>query len=441
MIKKLISITISIFCLFQGQAETKVMTLHDCMVYAISNSTKIRIQNAEINDCRLEKRDAILSAFTPMISADTYAYYNFGRSIDPQTNTYFTQTSFHNNYSVSAGLTIFDGFQAVNNIIISKTGLLISKSREKQAEADICLAVMEAYYNVVYSKRLIDVYLMQVEDAEKALSVAERREELGQVGHADVIQLEADLTDRQYDLINAENRWADQLLILTSLMFWPVDEELKIDTELPMWNEETFSENEVVDYALKNNSAIQEATWTRENAKRELHVAKWQLLPSIKFYAGWSTTYYTYTGANTPSFGNQFRNNGGEYIEFAVTVPIYNHLKGFSNIGKKRNSLLKATAELEQKQRDVEVEVRRAMQDRDGASAAYRQALKKSWVQEEAYILNKKKLEQGLISPLEFQMANNNYLKAKADEMNSLFNFQIKQAIVKYYNGVDYINQ
>lgn len=46
-----------------------------------------------------------------------------------------------------------------------------------------------------------------------------------------------------------------------------------------------------------------------------------------------------------------------------------------------------------------------------------------------------------LVSPLEFQTAGNNYLKAKADEMNSLFNYLIKQAVVKYYNGIEYINQ
>lgn len=96
-------------------------------------------------DARIDRRDAALALFTPQISAQTYAYYNFGRSIDPQTNTYFNTTSFHNNYGVSLGYELFDGFRAVNNYRISKTGLLIAGSMEKQAEADICLAVMESF--------------------------------------------------------------------------------------------------------------------------------------------------------------------------------------------------------------------------------------------------------------------------------------------------------
>ena len=424
------------------------LTLQDCMRYAISNSTKVRIQQAAIGDAQIDRRDAALKLFTPQINAQTYAYYNFGRSIDPQTNTYFNTTSFHNNYGVSAGYDLFDGFQAVNNYRISKTGMLIADSQEKQVEADICLAVMEAYYNVVYYKRLCDVYEEQVATAEQALAKARRQEELGQKGHADVIQMEADLADRSYELINTRNMYEQQRMTLADLMFWPMNEELNISTSsvIPSTSSVIPSEVEespesVVNFALEQNPGVQIASWQQLNAKRQLNTAKWQLLPSIGLYAGWSTSYYTYQGSETATFADQFRNNGGEYVEVSLQIPIWNRLSKHSAISRRQHALDKATAELDQKRRDVESEVRRAIQDRDGAATAYRQAQRKAEVQSEAYTLNLKKLEQGLISPLEFQTANNNYLKAQADEMNSLFKYLIKQAVVKYYNGIDYVNQ
>ena len=437
--------------IISAKAQT-VMSLHDCMAYAISNSTKIRIQEAEIGDARIARRDAALKLFTPQINAQTYAYYNFGRSIDPQTNTYFNTTSFHNNYGVTAGYDLFNGFQAVNNYKISKTGMLIADSQEKQVEVDICLAVMEAYYNVVYYKRLCDVYEEQVATAESALAKARRQEELGQKGHADVIQMEADLADRQYDLTNTYNMYRDQKMTLADLMFWPLDEELNIDTGMPGQAGHDGagvtpdliggpSNDSVIDFALDHNPGIQIASWKQLNAKRELNTAKWQLLPTIGLYAGWSTSYYTYQGSQTNPFWHQFRNNGGEYVEVTLSIPIWNRLNKYSTISRKKHALEKATAEYDQKRRDVESEVRRAIQDRDGAATAYLQAQRKAEVQEEAYTLNLKKLEQGLISPLEFQTANNNYLKAQADEMNSLFKYLIKAAVVRYYNGTEYINQ
>ena len=434
-----------------ASAQT-AMSLKECMEYAISNSTKIRIQQAAVGDAQIARRDAALALFTPQITAQTYAYYNFGRSIDPQTNTYFNTTSFHNNYGVSAGFELFDGFKAVNNYKISKTGMLIADSQEKQVEADICLAVMEAYYNVVYYKRLCDVYEEQLAVAEQALAKARRQEELGQKGHADVIQMEADLADRQYELTNTRNMHDNQKMTLEDLMFWPLDEELAIVTDYRSFagaqddnnvilREPEATEESIVAFALDHNPAVQIASWQAQNAKRELNTAKWQLLPSLGLYAGWNTSYYSYQGASTAPFWEQFRNNGGEYIQLSVSIPIWNRMSRQGAISRKRNALNKATAELDQKRRDVASEVRRAIQDRDGSALAYEQAQHRAEVQAEAYTLNLKKLEQGLISPLEFQTANNNYLKAQADEMNSLFKYLIKQAVVRYYNGVEYINQ
>ena len=422
------------------------MTLHDCMAYAVSNSTKMRIQEADSRDARLARRTSLLTLLTPQVSASSSAYSTFGRNIDPQTNTYFNETTFYNNYGADASIYLFNGFEAVNNYRISRTGVLIAGSQEKQTEADICLAVMQAYYNVLYYKRLAEVQAEQVTAAEQALAKARKQEEIGQKGHADVVQMEAELADRQYDRINTLNEYEQQKLTLADLMFWPADEELEIATPGAEGNEvpALLGENEesVVEFALLHNPAVKIADWKAQNAKLEFNTAKGQLLPNLRLYAGWSTSYYTYVGQQTmPPFWNQISGNSGEYIQLSLNIPIWNRLSGQAKVSQKRNAYRRASAELDQKRREVETEVRKAVQDRDGSAAAWMQAQKKAEVQTEAYHLNLKKLEQGLISPLEFQTANNNYLKAQADEMSSQFKYLIKQAVVKYYNGVDYLDQ
>ena len=430
-------------CCAQDDRTGGPMTLHDCMEYAISHSTKMRIANVAKDDARIARRDAALALFTPQINANTYAYYNFGRSIDPQTNTYFKTTSFHNSYSVSAGYDLFDGFQTVNNYRISKTGILIAASEEKQAEADICLAVMEAYYNVVYYKRLTQVYEQQVETAEKTHEQARRQEEMGRKSHADVIQTEADLADRRYELTNMQNAYRAQYLTLTDLMFWQQENELLLDTSL-LYRAELSAINHqqpAITYALEHNPAVQIAKWRQTNARRELQTAKWQTLPTLGLYAGWNTSYYQYKGATTMSFADQFRNNGGEYVQLSLSLPLWDRLARGSRISRKKHALEKANAELDAKQREVETEVRRAIQDRDGNIEAYLAARQKVRLRTEAYRLNQKQLEQGLISPIEFRTAENDYLRALSDEMKSLFQLLIKQAVVEYYSGIEYINQ
>lgn len=424
------------------------MSLRDCMTYAVSNSTKMRIQEADSRDARLERRTRILELLTPQISANSNIYYSFGRNIDPQTNTYTGTTTFYNNYGADANIYLFNGFEAVNNYRISRTGVLIAGSQEKQTEADICLAVMQAYYNVLYYKRLAEVQEEQVAAAEQALAKARKQEEIGQKGHADVVQMEAELADRQYDRINTLNEYEQQKLTLADLMFWPADEELVLAEFGAAGSDEGpallgDSEESVVEFALLNNPAVKIADWKAQNAKLEFNTAKGQLLPSLRLSGGISTTYYSYLGQDTtmPPFWGMFNANLGEYVQLSLSIPIWGRLNRQATVSKKRNAYKRATAELDQKRREVETEVRKAIQDRDGSAAAWLQAQRKAEVQTEAYHLNLKKLEQGLISPLEFQTANNNYLRAQADEMSSQFKYLIKQAVVKYYNGVDYLDQ
>ena len=450
--KKMIAIMIAALVAVQVFAQESLpnpMTLKDCMEYAISNSTKVRIQQAANDDARLNRRDAVFSAFSPEISGSTYAYYNFGRAVDPATNTYVTTTSFHNSYGVSAGIALFNGFKAVNNLKITKTSIALGNSTEDQVEADICLATMEAYCNVLYYSKLTDIYKAQVEVAEESLTKARRQEELGQKGHADVVEMDSNLADKQYQLVEANNKLNDAKITLEDVMFWSEDHELVIDEELPSALDDqrmltdSLTVEDIVDFARNNHPSARIAEYNLLNAKRELSTARWQLLPSLSAYAGWSTTYFTYPGSSSVSdpFRTQFKNNGGEYVELSLSIPIFSGLQRHSSIGRKKNAVAKANAEFDQKMRDISAEVRRAVQDRDGAGAAYVQAQRKADVQEEAYSLNRKKLEQGLISPIEFQTASNNYLEANAQRLNSLLTYFIKRSVVSYYNGVKYIDQ
>ena len=432
------------------ETAIKMMSLKDCMEYAVENAAQVQVLRTKVGDARLDRRDAILTAFTPSIEASTYGYYRWGRSIDPETNTYVTTTSLNNGWSVSAGITLFDGFSALNNIKIAKTSLSMGLTQERQEEDKVCLATMEAYFNVLYYTELVAILAEQVENAQSALTLASRQEELGVKGHADVVQMEADLADREYELVSARNSLADAKITLEDVMLWPVGEELVIDTSLGSLDATTSgaSGNVIVeDIILKSRASMPSvlvAKGALDNAKYALRTAKWQFLPTLGLYGGWSTSYYTYPGqaGYTPTpYWNQFTNNGGEYLQLSLSIPIYDRLSKFTKLSKRRNEYRRAAIEYDKSLRDVESEVRRAVSDCDGAESALLQAERRADAQEEAYRLNSRKFEQGLISSIEYNTASSNYLKAKAERLNALLKWQLKRRVVSYYNGVRYIDQ
>ena len=445
--------------------DTTTMDLRACMRCAVEHSTKMRIAQADNRDAQIDRRDAILAAFTPTIEGSTYAYSNFGRSIDPETNTYIRTTSFHNGYSLSAGINLFNGFQAVNNLKITKTAQLMGLTKEQQTEDQICLATMEAYCNVLYYTEMQEALQAQVTTAEKSVQLATRQEQLGQKSHADVVQMQSDLAERQYQLTTCRNNLNNAMITLKDVMFWPIEKPLKIDdldvglshrgsrivndslVRLPQCDSPTGQvENiaQMVEFAKTNMPAVLLAEGTMKNARLALKTARWQLLPRLSLYGGWSSSYFTYPGMEgyvpTPYF-EQMKNNGGEYVQLSLSIPIFDRLSKHSNIAKRKNAYDRAQADYEQTLQTVEAEVRRAIADRDGSADALRQADTRAELQNEAFALNTKRFEQGLISSIEYQTASNNYLNALAEQLNARLQYFIKCSVVTYYSGVPYIKQ
>lgn len=55
---------LAVLCPDAAAQDTTLFTLKDCMEYAVSNSTDVRIQQATNGDNQIARRDAILAAFT-----------------------------------------------------------------------------------------------------------------------------------------------------------------------------------------------------------------------------------------------------------------------------------------------------------------------------------------------------------------------------------------
>ena len=332
---------------------------------------------------------------------------------------------------------------------IAKTSLLMGISREQQAEDEVCLATMEAWSNVLYYSELSRILEDQVAAAQLSLDKARKEEQLGKKAYADVVQMEAELADKQYQSLQAKGKADDALLTLKSVMMWPLDTPLVLDSQEPSRLADNASKNQedmahIVDYALAHNPQAIIAEGNVSNARRQLSTARWQLAPSLSLSGGWSTTYFTYPGraGYTPvPFREQLKNNRGEYIQLSINIPIYNRLQAQSSVIRRKNAYDRAVAERDQKMTELEAEVKRAVQDRDNTLSSWKLALKRAEVQQEAYKLNVKKYDQGMISSIEYQSAVNNWLQAQADRLQAQLTYMIKEKVLRYYQGQSYLSQ
>ena len=344
--------------------DTARMNLKECVDYAMEHSYKMMIQRLANDDRRLDERDAYLS-FLPSISASIGGQASFGRNIDPETNIYTTTTSFSNSYGVSGGMYVFNGFKIVNNYKIAKTARALGYEETQQLKDEIALAVIQAYYNVLYNEKMLALTQAQLDASQANLELVAKEYELGRKSLADKSDIEAEVAEYSYNLVKQRNALESSYITLREAMQYPYSEPLAIETgtgddaELNLMADK----ESIVSTAKDRLPAARIAEYNIRTAKASFNSAKWSLLPSISLSGGYSTGYNALAGAgaaNSP-FWAQMKNLQGQYVGVSISIPVFNGLYQQSEIGRKRNAWRKAQWEYEAKMLEIESEVTRAV--------------------------------------------------------------------------------
>ncbi|MDR2815300.1 MAG: TolC family protein, partial [Proteiniphilum sp.] len=212
------------------QAQKKQWSPDDCIRYAVENSPKVNKQKAQNAIYRQDYMLAI-GRLLPSLNVGTNAYFNFGRGVDSETNTYININSFSNSYSIYSNLTIFDGFSNIFRIKMQKANKLAGKQQLEQEREMVAYDVMEAFFNVLYYKRMVQLAQEQAEESANNMKQAKRMEELGMKAKPDVAEMAAKEAADIYNLTRQNNLLAIGVILLKEKMNFPVDEDLYITDE------------------------------------------------------------------------------------------------------------------------------------------------------------------------------------------------------------------
>lgn len=436
VMKKIISI-ISISISLSGSAQ-ELWNMEKCMAYAADHASTVVQARWDAASASVSRNEA-LADFFPSVSAQVGSQFNWGRNIDPETNTYNNVTTFNNGYGVYASLTLFDGGQTLNRFRQARSERERCRNIVEMRQDDSAIAAMMAFADALYYLNSIGIAEERIRQSEGMLTLTRTQEELGLKGRPDVAQAEATLANDRYNLIHQRNQYEQSMLTLRSSMNLPPDEPLALDTtaSVPVGILTQDDPENIFAEAMMINPKIKDARWQVSTGKYGYKIAVGNLLPNISLNARISTSYYkTITGGyEVPGFGEQFRNNRGEYISATLSIPIFQGLRRISAKKRAKYSLEKAKENLEEQERRLHDEIVGAVRDRDGYAAEIIALKAKTDADAEAYRLNTRKYEEGLLSLIDLQLSANTYFASKVELLQKQMLYILKDKLVEYYKG------
>ena len=437
----LVSNFLTLVCI--AHAEAQPLTIDDCMRYAVENSTTVGKQRLAADDNKTNYQEAIASLF-PSVNAEVAGGLNFGRGIDPATNTYTNVTTFGNTYGIGASVPLFDGLKGINTMRAMKVARQKGLVDTQIAQDEVAMQTLSAYMDVVYYTEAVKIANEQLEASRKTLELVRRQFDLGTKSAADVAEIESQEANYDYLLTTEENNLALAYIKLREVMNYPQGERLEIVTNIDLDAlPSAASEQALVDYALANNPKIAASRHFTEQQRLNLARAKSAYSPSLYLYGGYNTSYYIdfENKAAYASFANQFCNNRGGYVQVGLSIPIFNGLSARSSKRRAANAYRSAQLEEIAVERAVESEVAQTWQEMQGFGKQYIQGQKKVSAAQLAYDGAERKFENGLISALDLQTAANTLLQAKSDRLRARLQYIVKMRMVDYYNGMSLIKE
>ena len=423
-----------------GETQAKIWGLDSCMAYAVEHATDVK---REVINARQRKQDyqKAVTDFLPSVAGGVQGQYAWGRNIDPETNTYNYVTTFNNYYQLYASLNVFDGFATINAFKQAKLARAYSTTAMQKVRDDKAIDVMQKFVDAAYAEASIQIASDKLAESKRLLGKMQRLYELGEKGRPDVVQMESQVAEDEYNLTHQKHVAQQSLLTLKSAMNFPVEEELRLVTNGKQVNESFPINHETVYQNFLNASPdVKSAEYEVEKARYDYKIAKGRLLPSLSLSGGISTNFYRNLsqGGQYEGFASQFRNNGGEYLALTLSIPIYDNV-AWHSVKKARNDWQLAQVNLEETKRKLHDHIAQAVMDAEGYAKELYQMNKKVASDSLAYYMSSRKFEEGMLSTFDLHTAAQTLLESRIKQLQMQMLLVIKQRLVDYYQGKNLI--
>lgn len=465
---KKIHFLILFLSLQQLHAQVKTMTLQECIEYAWKNNLDLKQSLLSAESSKIDYQQSKMNQL-PNLSFSTGQNYQFGRTIDRFTNAFVNQTTRSNNFGLSSGVMVFNGFQIRNNIKQNKENLESVNQNIEASKNAIALNISNLFLQLIQIKESINNSKLQMNSTQSQIERAQKLVDAGTTDMSSLLSLKAQLANEELNLINNENSQNAILLSLKTSMQYPVTDDLEV--LMPNIGLENVKINEtlieIYDAAIKFLPQVKAAI-AQNNASNYMEkISRGALLPSISLFANINTVFSdqakNYTGTSnllgyrtigitqTSSelvvspiydvtskvipFNTQLKDNLGQSAGISLSWNLFNGFNTQNQIKKAKINQQISDLNLLKTKNTILTEINTAYNSYTAAQARYKASENSVNAQKTSYDYIQKRFDAGLTSSFDFISAKNNYLIAQSTFLQAKYELIFRSLVLNFYKG------
>ena len=426
--------TLMLSCVFHLQAQER-WDLQRCINHAIEHNLSIKQKEAARNQSEVELNTAQWSR-VPNLNGNVGQSFNFGRALQAD-NTYGNRNTRNTNFSLGTNIPLFTGMQIPNSIALSKLNLKAATEDLEKAKEDISIQVASYFLQVLFNEELVKVARNQVALSQEQLDKKIAFFKNGKASEAEVLEARSRLAQDQLSVVQAENNHQLALLDLSQILELPSPENFQISVpDIDHVSTNLSLPEEIYAQAMMNKPAIKAAQYRLQGAEKSIKIAQSAYYPQLSFGAGIGTNYYHLSGIENASFGTQWDQNMNKYLQFSLSIPIFNRFQTRNRVKSARIQHTALSWQLEESKKALYKEIQQAYYNALAAESKYKSSQSASESAEASFKLMSEKYANGKASATEYNEMRTAWMKALSDGIQAKYEFVYRSKILDFYKGV-----
>ena len=452
--------------------ETK-MGLQQAVDIALKNNISVKQSENQVLLNALQLQQSKFNRL-PNANGNVSEFFNFGRSLDPFTNTFVDNNINFNQLSLSGNATIFNGY-LLKNTILQNDILLKATQLDLQAmKENISLQVVSAYLNIMNSEDQLIISQSQTSITRLQIDRTDKLVRAGSLAQSNLFDLKAQLALEESTVINNQSILDLAELNLLQLLNDRNITSVKVDrvsVPTPATDAYEATIDKVYEIAEVSQPAVKAADLRIKGSDKGIEIARAGFLPIISasvnaganqsnaqreltfnsvtseqnlgtvLFNGQQIPLIVTSTNNIPSAGNtvgyfqQLRNTFNYGFGVNAIIPIFSRYANKSNVTRAKIQREGANLNAQQTRLTLRQNIETAYTNLTNSAKRYDSFLVQVSALEESFRAAESRFNAGAIDFVSYSLQKTNLDKAKGNLVAAKYDFIFRTKILDYYQN------
>ena len=421
--------------------EDKQWTLEDCINYALEKNIQLQQNKISLQESKEDVKEAKAALF-PNLSFST-GHNVVNRPYQENSSTVSgteiissdSKTTYSGNYGLNAQWTLWNGNQRLNNIKQQKTNREIAQLTVAETENMLKEQIAQLFIQILYADESIAINKGTVEVSRATYERAQELFKEGSISKADLAQLEAQLSNDEYQLVTSESTLRNYKLQLKQLL--ELDNTKEMSLVLPHISDEHVmellpSQTDVYQTALATRPEIKSSKLDIDNAKLAISSAKAGYMPTISLSASTSSTT---NSSSSNNWTQQMKYGWNNMIGLSLSLPIFDQRQTKTSIRKARLQYDTTQLNLINAQKELYSTIESLYLDALNAQQQYVAAETKLKSSQTSFDMVSEQFNLGMKNTVELLTEKNNLLSAQQQRIQAKYMAILNRTLLNFYAG------